>query len=542
MMGLSNLIVSLEKGSHQEYLRDESRSTGEAESISFPRDEQELRQVVKAVAATGTRITIQGARTGLTGAAVPHGGHVLNTSRMNRIKGLHYDRETGSFFVTVEPGVLLTDLRKALRNMSFDTAGWSEESKRALQQLHSADPHHFTPDPTETSASIGGMINCNASGARSFFYGATRGYVQALRVVLADGSLLCLRRGEHRVTANRFTVTTEDGKKLEGALPDYALPQVKNAAGYYLQPDIDLVDLFVGSEGTLGIISEAELRLLPLPGAIWGVTAFFPNEASALRFVRAVRGEQVARLTETFATRPVAIEYFNHAALDMLRRQRAENAAFSQMQPLAARFHTAIYVEFHGESDQQLRQVVLEMGQLMAACGGDEADSWVASNQPDLEQLQFFRHATPESVNLTIDQRRKANPALTKLGTDMAVPDDRLTEIVALYNRRIADLGLEAVAFGHIGNNHIHVNILPRNLDDYQQGKQLYLEWARQAVAWGGTVSAEHGIGKLKTAFLAEMYGQAGLAKMRQVKRLFDPAGRLNRGNMFEWEDEVSGQ
>ncbi len=538
---MSTLIIAVRNDVDQEYLRDESRSVGAAESISFPRDEQELHQVVRSVAAAGKGITIQGARTGLAAAAVPHGGHVLNLSRMNRIKGLRYGDETGTFYVSVEPGVLLTDLRKTLNNLSFDTAGWSADSKHALEQLQAAGPYHFTPDPTETSASIGGMVNCNASGARSFFYGATRGYVQALRIVLADGSVLCLRRGEHRVADNRFTVTTADGRQLCGYLPDYPMPQGKNAAGYYLKPDMDLVDLFIGSEGTLGVVSEVELQLLPLPEAIWGVSSFFPDESSALRFVQAVRGERL-ELGELFATRPVAIEYFNHRALDLLRRQRAINAAFSQMQPLASHYHTAIYVEFHGQSDEELQQVILELGRLIDACGGDEADSWVASAQTELEQLQFFRHATPECVNLVIDQRRRTNPALTKLGTDMAVPDEKLTEVVELYNRRIADLGLETVAFGHIGDNHIHVNILPRNLDDYLQGKQLYLEWARQAIAWGGTVSAEHGIGKLKTAFLAEMYGQEGLSKMRQVKRLFDPTGLFNPGNMFDGEGEVGSR
>lgn len=530
---MPELVAAISEDAYQEYLRDESRSVGSAQAISFPQTESELRSIVAQLSVQGQPITIQGARTGLTGAAVPHGGHVLNLTRMKHITGLRHDPAENTFYVSVQPGVLLSELRKALDSKVFDTADWCPESLRALKKMLNDGSWQFTPDPTETSASIGGMINCNASGARSFFYGPTRAYVEALRVILSDGSLLSLRRGEQRVQAGQFLLTTDTGRRIAGQLPCYPLPQVKNAAGYYLAPDMDLVDLFVGSEGTLGIISEAELRLLPMPGAMGGVTTFFPSEASALTFVRAVRGESLPELTDQPAFKPIAIEYFNQQALNLLRRQQQGNAAFSQMQPLAPHFHTAIYVELHGERDDELAQTILSLGELIGQCGGNEADTWVATNARDMEQLQFFRHATPESVNLTIDQRRRTNPQLTKLGTDMAVPDAKLTEMIALYDRRISELGLEAVAFGHIGDNHVHVNILPRDLGDYQKGKELYLEWARQAVNWGGTVSAEHGIGKLKTAFLAEMYGQEGLDKMRAVKRLFDPSGTLSPGNMF---------
>lgn len=539
---MSELIFSVKEASYQEYMRDESRSVGNAESISFPKTEQDLRDIVVLAAERGQTITVQGARTGLTAAAVPHGGHVLNLTRLNRITGLRYDPVTDAFFLSVQPGVLLAELRKALSSSSFDTSGWSAESLRALQQLRERGPYQFTPDPTETSATIGGMISCNASGARSFYYGPTRNHVHRLRVILADGSLLCLERGVQRVRAGKFSLTTDKGRQIGDQLPHYPLPQVKNAAGYHLAADMDLLDLFIGSEGTLGIISEAELCLRPNPRAIWGVTAFFPDEEQALSFVRAVRGQWLPERDDLPCAEPVAIEYFNHRALDLLRGQHRENLAFSRMQPLAAHFHTAIYVEFHGENDQHLTEVLLELGPLIARCGGNESDTWVARNAKDMEQLHFFRHATPESVNLTIDQRRRVDPRLTKLGTDMAVPDERLGEVIALYNRRIAEAGLEAVAFGHIGNNHVHVNILPRNLDDYLKGKDLYLEWAKQAVSWGGTVSAEHGIGKLKTTFLAEMYGQAGLEKMRRVKRLFDPGWLLNPGNMFTPEGKEGGR
>jgi D-lactate dehydrogenase (cytochrome) len=115
----------------------------------------------------------------------------------------------------------------------------------------------------------------------------------------------------------------------------------------------------------------------------------------------------------------------------------------------------------------------------------------------------------------------------------MAVPDQALDCVLAMYREGLEAEGLESVMFGHIGNNHLHVNILPRTLQEYNEGKDLYLEWARQVVALGGTVSAEHGIGKFKVALLREMFGETGIHEMREVKRVFDPGGKLNRGNLF---------
>ena len=531
---MSGNIIKVSGNEYTEFLRDESRSTGSAESISFPSNEEEIRQVLSAIYRKGLKLTVQGARTGLTGAAVPRGGHVMNLSRMNRIMGARYDSASNRAFLTVQPGIVLSRLRKELEHMNFDTQGWSEDSLRHLILLKKAGPWFFTPDPTETSASIGGMVACNASGARSFLYGPTRDYIEALRVVLPDGSLLELRRGIQKADGRNFSLRQAGpAPVIGGTLPSYQIPAVKNASGYYVKEDMDLIDLFIGSEGTLGLISEIEIRLVPAPRSIWGITVFFPREDAALRFVRAVRGETTGAVKTPFPYRPAAIEYFNSKALELLRKQKEQNPAFAQIQELKTAYNTAIYVEYHGNSDEELHNIALSLGDLITAGGGDENNTWVARKPADMEKLLYFRHAIPESVNLLIDQRRRKEPGLTKLGTDMAVPDTELENIISLYNSKLQEKGLDSVMFGHIGNNHIHVNILPHNMAEYLEGKALYLEWAREAVRMGGTVSAEHGIGKLKTAFLEEMYGQAGIRQMASLKKIFDPKGILNPGNIF---------
>lgn len=133
--------------------------------------------------------------------------------------------------------------------------------------------------------------------------------------------------------------------------------------------------------------------------------------------------------------------------------------------------------------------------------GGRDDATWVARTEVDRECQRFFRHAVPESVNMLIDERRRTDPTITKLGSDMSVPNARLADVVAFYRRTLAESGLESAAWGHIGNNHLHVNILPRDAQDYRRGGELFARWAAEVTAMGGAVSAEHGVGKIKAGF-----------------------------------------
>jgi D-lactate dehydrogenase (cytochrome) len=509
---------------HEDFLRDESRKAGDADTISFPKTEDEVRGILAECAAKNLVVTVQGGRTGITAGAVPGGGHILNLSRMNRITGLRHDSAAHRFFVSVQPGVLLTDLRQVIAKKEFRTEGWSPESLEALNRLKLAGDWFFPPDPTEATASLGGMISCNASGACTLLYGPTRKYVRALRMALADGTVLALRRGQPRAKGRRFLIAGAGGR-IEGHVPSYSMPDVKSAAGYYAEDNMDLVDLFIGSEGTLGVLTEAELMLIPLPEFRWGVMAFLPSDETAVNFVHHIRGEDIG---------PAAIEFFDSRSLDLLREKRKVYAVLSEIPDIPPAFRSAVYVEFHGEDEEALVDAISRLTEIMAQCGGAEDATWTAMTDREMDRLHAVRHAVPEAVNLLIDERRKADPGITKLGTDMAVPDHALEKVMRLYRGGLEAAGLEYVMFGHIGNNHVHVNILPRSLAEYEKGRALYLDWAREIIRMGGTVSAEHGIGKLKVAFLREMYGDEGIEQMRAVKRLFDPGWRLNRGNLFE--------
>lgn len=513
----------------QPYLSDESKVSGQAESISFPESEADIREVLQKVVQAGQALTVQGARTGITGGAVPTGGHILNLSKLNRINGLAWDAQNQRFLINVQPGLQLSQLNKAIQEKDFDTSHWTAESKSAYKRFQQTGAWFLPADITETSASLGGMVSTNASGAKSYRYGAIRRHIVGLRLLLLNGKSLTLQRGEQFAHGREFRLRLDDGSQIEGKLPAYRMPRVKNASGYFVQEDMDLLDLFIGSEGTLGIVTEITLTLAPLPALICGLIAFFANEKDALAFVHALK-------TLPDAEGPSAIEYFDQACLALICSEQEQQHAHQSIPTVDIKARAAIYTEFTAENLAQRDEMINHLGDVLTTTGGDEEATWLAFSRQDLEKLVTFRHAIPESINRIIGERNRAYPYITKLGSDMAVPDDKLDWVMALYEQSLAQIGLEALKFGHIGDNHIHVNILPRDEAEYIQGKQLFEAWAHEVVAVGGTVSAEHGIGKLKHALLVEMYGQQALAEMRALKRCFDPQGLLNPGNMFAWE------
>ncbi len=475
-------------------LKDESRLSGKANHIAYPTTTKNIIDIVKEYSSS---ITIQGNLTGLAGGGVPEGGLILSTKKMDKIISLKNKT------VHLQPGVLLTDLNKFL------------------------DPKDLflPPDPTEKSACIGGMIACNASGARTLKYGSIRPWVSYLKIVLANGETLEIDRGVHFANELIFELVTNEGTTISGTLPKIDTPNVKNAAGYYIKPNMDLIDLFIGSEGTLGIITEAKLKLLSKPERICAVTSFFSSEKNALDYIYEVRKSEAD---------PAAIEYFDENALLLLRNERMQNPAFTELQELPNNYFSAVYTEVHANSKCEQDKHLKLVAKLINGNGGDTTHTWLAVNNGDLEQLRYFRHATPEIVNLTIDKRKREYPNLTKLGTDMAVPDEYLYKVMEMYHNDLEAANLEYVIFGHIGDNHLHVNIIPRNYAEYKLGKALYFDWANQITSWGGTVSAEHGIGKFKREFLAIMYDKKDISNMKKLKNIFDKHNKLCPGNLFE--------
>lgn len=514
LAGVSGLLV------------DESGREGQADAVAFPSSLNDISCLVTTAAKRQWPITVSGSRTGITAGAVPDGGLVISLERMNRFLGVRR-AENGDLLLTCQAGVTLGEIHTAIASGTIaEAADWPEEDRKLVADL-AQDQWVFPPDPTETSASIGGMAACNASGAHTFLYGPTRAYIEGLTVVLADGHLLSLRRGLVRADEKGVLILRDpDGREMTVHTPDYPQPRTKHAAGYFSGRYLDAVDLFVGSEGTLGIIAEVDIRLIPGPEVRAAQVVFWKNEKQALNFVTALRDERKALGIE-------AIEYFDRHALTFIRHRRQALGASSGVPAcLPETAGCGIYLDIGVDKDALLA-VLQRLIDIIKDLGGQLEETWSAHTAGEREKLRLFRHALPEAVNAFIAEQRKTYSRLTKLGTDMAVPDDCLAAIMRLYHQTLRKAGLTYVIFGHIGDNHVHVNILPETPADYERGKRLYMELAGQVVDMGGSPAAEHGVGKLKTEFLALLVGSDGIRQMQAIKAVFDPQSRLSPGNLF---------
>jgi FAD/FMN-containing dehydrogenase len=445
------------------YLEDASGFRGHAERLFIPQDEDGVAEVLRRATSEKIPVTISGAGTGVSGGRVPHGGWLLSLEKFTRLE--------------VKPGIAFAGAGVPLRD---------------LQTASAATGQFYAPDPTETSASVGGTISTNASGSRSYKYGSTRSHVLGLHVVMADGEILHLRRGQ----------TTDL------AIPSISFPQsTKHVAGYNLRFGMDWVDLFIGSEGTLGVVTGAELKLQPTPKALLGGVIFFSSEAAALDAVDDWRSTATPRM----------IEYFDRTSLDNLRTR------FPEIPASAA---AALLVEQELENEDDI-ETTRWLGRIERAKALSD-DSWFGTSAADRERFRLFRHGLPELVN-NIARRN----GCLKMASDCAVPIEHNREMLNFYRARLEPLFRgRYVIFGHIGDAHLHVNILPSEQES-AQAAEILLDFARKAAELGGTVSAEHGLGKRKSHLLSIQYSPEEIEAMKNVKRRLDPAWILGRGNLF---------
>lgn len=458
-MGATDLAID-------QFLEDSSGYRGTAEQVVQPATVSEAAEIIRQANARKSPVTIAGAGTGLTGARVPHGGIVVSLARFRKLEIAQGVARCGG-------GVALSDLQnQAAKTRQF-----------------------FGPNPTENSASVGGIISTNAGGARSFRFGAIRKHVRALQVTFMDGRTVELKRGD----------------RVDFPYQLVRLPQTtKNAAGYYLQPDLQWVDLLAGSEGTLAVVTEAELELLPEPPAILSGVVFFRTEEQMLDAVDQWRKLDGLRLLESMDAR----------ALDLLRPR------YPEISPAA---HAALLIESDLASSEDSE--VDRWGERLECDGCLQEESWFGMQGADRERFRAFRHALPAMV---VDRARHGN--CRKFGTDFAVPIERNRDLYNYYRERCnAVFPGQYTIFGHIGDANVHVNLLPDSDEGALKAEALMEDFASYVVSLGGTVAAEHGIGKLKTNLLKLMYSESEIAAMRNIKRQLDPNWLLGRGTIFEY-------
>ena len=431
---------------------DASGYKGWADELHKPASEREVAGLLAEASRSGAPVTVVGGLTGLTGGGAAQGGWAISMEKLNAVEIRQGSAVSG-------PGVLLQDLQAAAR----------------------ATGQFFAPDPTESLASLGGAISTNASGSRSFRYGSTARHVLKLRVAFMDEHVREFRRGD----------------AVDFVVPPLKLPQTtKHSAGYRLTPGMDWIELFSGSEGTLGVIAQAEVQLLPLPAELLTGVIFFASDDAALDAVDAWRAVPGLRM----------LEYCDRAALHLI----------------GIPHEAALLIESE-DDDVEGWQARLE------SSGALITDSWIAASDTDRERFRKLRHSLPETVHARV--RRNG---FMKVGSDYAVPLEHNREMIAYYRRRMeAELSGLYVIYGHIGDAHVHVNTMPETQRQYEVAQQLMKEFAQKAVSLGGTVAAEHGLGKRKVHLLRLQYTEAELGAMREIKRRFDPQWLLGQGTLF---------
>jgi D-lactate dehydrogenase (cytochrome) len=491
---------------------------GHAVAVASPVTEADVADVLR----RSRRVLPIGAQSSLTGGATPMGDVVLSMARMNQILAIADDS------VRVEAGATLIEVDAALRRCG----------------------KYYPPVPTFTGAFVGGIVATNAAGAATFKYGTTRAWVRALTVVLASGDVLDVSRGAVRAHANGFFDIETSGGGVRVPIPRYRMPDVpKLSAGYYAAPEMDLVDLFVGSEGTLGVVTEVTVEVLRARPAMCLAFVPFSSRPAAMDFVTSMRRAALEtwRTGDPQGLDVSAIEHMDARCLALLREDGADRQ-FGVPIPVDAAIALLLTLELPATTTaadaydqigrwEELDTPLSRFCRALAAAGVlDAVEIAVPGNETRAAQLLGLREAVPAAVNARVGRARLERDArIAKTAADMIVPFARLAELMEIYDEEIQRRGLDAAVWGHISDGNLHPNVIPRSLADVEAGKKAIREFGRAAIRLGGSPLAEHGVGRnpIKQALLRELYGDDGIEQMRAVKRALDPEWKLAPGVVF---------
>lgn len=508
------------------YLADAAHYPGgHTDAVLFPRSEAD----VAAIVAAAKPILAIGAQSSLTGGATPQGETVVSTERMNDV------REWGEGWVRVGPGLILADL---------------------LAQLAERGSY-YPPVPTYDGASVGGTVATNAAGAATFKYGPTRPWIRALTVVLASGRVLDLRRG--RTTAHPdgyFEILDEHGRATRVEVPRAVRPDVpKHSAGYFGADGMDLIDLFIGAEGTLGFVVDVELDLVaPRPAWFVGMTPLASAErAFALSTALRDASETTRRTGDARGIDVAAIEYMDRRSIELLAadgapaREGVELPADAEalvlfQADLPADTTTAMaYDEIAGIDDVGRDGPLLRLMRLLEAEGVLDS-TVVALPGEDAKRRSLFalREAVPAGVNARIRAaQRDVDPSISKAAADVIVPYENFETAMRRYADILDRRGLDYAIWGHVSDGNVHPNVMATTAAEMLSARDALLELGDAAIELGGAPMSEHGTGRspIKKELLRRLHGDAGVASMRRVKAALDPCGLFAPGVLWDPAD-----
>ena len=495
---------------------------GHASGVAYPRSEGDVAALVRKT----HPVLPVGAQSSLTGGATPMGETVVATDHLNRVIDVSRAQ------ITVQAGVPLHVLQNEL--MSYGA--------------------FYPPVPTYDGAAAGGVVATNAAGAATFKYGSTRDWVRAITVVLADGSVLDLERGQTTAHPDGYFELVHADRTTRIPVPNYHMPDVaKRSAGYFASPDMDLIDLFIGSEGTLGIVTEVSFVVMPRRsnlGLVWILTS---DERQAFDLVSTLRQEAQTtwRTGDPRGVDVAGVEHLDRRSLEILREDGADrthevslpaDATVGLLAPLelpddAVPSQEDAYGQIAGALSAGAPDTPLvRLCRLIARAGLlDRTEIALPGNRRRQTQLLALREAVPEAVNRRIGAAQQTSPTIQKTAADMIVRFEQFEECLQLFRDAFEQRRLDYAIWGHISDGHVHPNVIPMDPADVERGQAAILECGRAIIRRGGCPLAEHGVGRnrVKQALLRELYGPPGIEEMRRVKRAVDPHWRLAPGVLF---------
>ena len=440
-----------------EYQKDESKFCGNGTSISFPKTCEEACEILSEMKKNDEVVTPQGAKTGLVGGGVAVNSHTMNFEKMNKI--ISTEKVDGDYIVKIESGVTLSQLREHIKTIN--------------------DNVDFVPNPTEETATFGGLYSHNAKGMNCIKYGGISKHVVGVKVLFSNGEVVNIHRGEYSVKDCKLNFL---GREL-----DFGANERNNGK--------DLIDIIAGSEGQFGIVLELYLKLTKLPTNRWGVMFFFEKKDNLIEFKNYVNN----LLQENESVDLSVFEYYDKLALKIVSEWKKTSSKLKSIPDFAKDYQTAIYIEIEGEIEEEIEVALVEMLDKFEALGGAESDTWAGVLPTELEKFQHFRHAVQEGANSEIQKAKNVDGEIYKLSMDFYLIDSVLEKVVSQKIEILNNSGLEYLFFGHIGENHLQLNLLPKNGDEFQKAKTVMVEICEYNFKNGGVNFIENGVGKTRT-------------------------------------------
>ncbi|OLS21483.1 MAG: putative FAD-linked oxidoreductase [Candidatus Heimdallarchaeota archaeon LC_2] len=515
------------KGQFSEYLSDEADliKNGKASRIYFPKDSHEVKIILKEAFDSKTPVTISGGGTGLSGGRVPLEGWILATNNLKSIN--QADREMWTDPETnIEYGLKLNIINNRDARLIVPVS----MTVKAIQNYTKEKGWFYPPDPTERTCFIGGNLNTNASGARTFKFGPTRNWIQSLEVILIDGTIFCLDRSiSNGHITDKEIMINQNNKFLKIPRPTFKSPNVlKNVAGPLINNNSHVIDTFIGTGGLFGVTTQVTLKLIREPQEIVSIFVFCKTMEQVYSVIRVCQKNRESKSNPI----AMAVEFLDLRAIKIMHE--ADNT-------LSLDNVALLIIEQDAESQDEMEEAIMYWIDLFEKYGIEETK--VAQTSKEIEIFKKLRHMIPERINSMVKQNNQP-----KIGTDFSVPPQYLEEFFQLaknygeefekyQNNNIPMQNRIGYAiWAHAGDTHIHLNLIPRDEIETNYAKTLFLKFIKKTVELGGSIAAEHGLGKKKfdgKAALYYQYGQEGLDQIKAMKLAIDKFDLLNRGNLI---------